>query len=163
MHSTSNVVPFDQRPQPIPPCEPNYYLQFQRELNSSGQVRVLAEHMAHTHFLYEGWGAAPSPLTGALARIYQKAAAMAIRMCSEPEAQAAKSLAIVWARATFDELQRSMRAPEATEEARDKALEEFVLTAISIYTHGIEHGATGAMHSAYERLIDDIRDGSDGL
>ncbi len=151
----------DAREQPTLPDPGGFYLTFQRTLAASEHIRTIASLLANTHWLYEGWGMAPLPLAGTMARLYQRAALMAVRLCSEPDASMAQSQAVVWGLAAFDGLQRELASPDAVEGVRAQAIGQFITTAITIHLHALEHGAHGSKHAAYQALIDQIADGTD--
>ncbi len=152
----------DPREQNVAPEPGTFFLQFQKELRGSEHARMLANMLANVHFLYEGWGMAPLPLNPTLLEIYSKPALIAARFCSEPDRSMAQSQAIVWGREAFDGLQRELASPDATESVRAQAIGRFITTALDIYTHALEHGAHGSKHAAYQALIDQIADGTDG-
>ncbi len=152
----------DAREQPVLPDPGDFYLTFQRQLAASEHVRTIASLIANTHWLYEGWGMAPLPLGGSMAQLYQRAALMAVRLCSEPDASMAQSHAVVWGLKAFDTLQADLHSPDLTESDRTQAIGQFITTAITIHLHALEHGAHGSKHAAYQALIDQIADGTDG-
>ncbi len=156
------VARTDPREQPVmPPCEPHYFIRFQRELNASEHIRTIANLLANTHFMYEGWGQVALPLNGPLLRSYGRIASTAVRMCSEPDLSMAQSQTVVWGSAAFDRLQVALASPDATESVRKQLIGRFLTTAIEVYRHALEHGAHGSPHAAYQALIDGIADGTE--
>lgn len=124
-------------PEPTAP----YYLTFQRELGASEHVRTIARMLAHTHWLYEGWRGLPLPLTGELKRIYERAAAYAVRFCSTVEQHCAVKRAERWGLHAFDALEENLRSCDTTRDDRAELIRAYVRQCLDVERHALMHGS----------------------
>lgn len=116
------------------------YLNFQRELAASADISALAGLLSTIHCKLEGWPIIALPLAGDLKRIYTKAACYAVRFCSEVERQGATSRATAHGVARFDQLERDLRKPEATEDVRTDLIVTFIRECLDVQRAALMNG-----------------------
>lgn len=116
-----------------PPPEPGTYKhRFAAELHATEQITYLGHYLAHVHWLLEGWHGLPAKLTGQVKRLYEGAAATAVRECCEVDRIVAMHRAEQHGIDIFPELERKLASCDTTPEKRRELISQFVQRVVTV-------------------------------